>query len=92
MAIMPGRTGAYTMAWKITRDLLEGKDVHISNMHDNIPMPFKFRLLDDDGIVYFEGYSNDNESLMAFDPLDWALADSGCTSIEYLNNGTWETL
>jgi hypothetical protein len=80
------------MAWKITRDVLDNKDINIGNMHDQVPMPHKFRLLDDDGTVYFDGWSNDNESLMAFDPLDWAMADSGCTEIQYFNDGKWETL
>lgn len=80
------------MAWKITRDILDNKNVYIASLHDQVEMPHKFRLLDDDGEVYFEGWSNDNNSERAFEPLDWAMADSGCTEIQYFNDGKWETL
>lgn len=54
---------------------------------------FKFRLLDDDKIVYFNGFSDDSTSESAFDPLDMYGAEYGCTEIQYLNNrGQWETL
>jgi len=53
---------------------------------------YKFRLLDDDGEVYCYGLSNDHGSEKAFNPLDWAMAEFGCTEIQYLENGIWETL
>ncbi len=58
------------------------------------PEKFKhlFRLLDDDGDVYAYGWSSDNESELAFDPLDWAASQWGCTSIEYWDGEDWETL
>ncbi|TSP14045.1 hypothetical protein [Cupriavidus campinensis] len=56
-------------------------------------MPFAFRLYDDDGELYYEGLSSDRDSETAFQPLDWAMADSGCTRIDYKqDDGTWETL
>lgn len=54
---------------------------------------FKFRLLDDDKIVYFIGFSDDCTSEKAFDPLDMYGEAYGCTEIQYLNQeGQWETL
>lgn len=56
-------------------------------------LPFRFRLYDDDGIMYYEGRSDDRDSEAAFLPLDWAMAHAGCTRIDYLqDNGAWETL
>lgn len=49
----------------------------------------KFRLLDDDDIVYFIGYSMDNSS---FAPLDDLGESYGCVSIQYWENGEWEEL
>lgn len=56
--------------------------------------PYKFRVLDDDGVVYATGYSADNSSEDAFAPLDWAASQWGCTYIEYCNpeTGEWEML
>ena len=39
-----------------------------------------------------ERQGNDNSSERVFAPLDWAMSDSGCTEIQCLNNGSWETL
>ena len=58
----------------------------------------KFRLYDDDGILYYEGISCCDSS---FDPLeDWGLPNAGCTEIRYWSkpvrdpNGSfaWRTL
>ena len=54
--------------------------------------PHSFRLLDDDGEVYFYGNSNDDSS---FDPLDDYGSAFGCTEIQYKSNGhlgKWEIL
>lgn len=55
---------------------------------------YKFRLLDDDGIIYAYGYSDDKDSEKAFEPLDRYMPDYGCTEIQYKNpdTGIWETL
>ena len=52
----------------------------------------KFRLLDDDGVIYLYGLSNSNDDERAFIPLDYYMYDLGCTEIQYFNNGVWETL
>lgn len=51
----------------------------------------KFRVLDDDGNVYFEGYSADDSS---FEPLDYTRGSYGTTEIQYRNaeTGKWESL
>jgi hypothetical protein len=51
-------------------------------------LPFEFRLLDDDGNVYYVGRANDQD----FDPLDWAKGYAGCTEIQFRNGKQWETL
>ena len=58
------------------------------------PEVFKFRLLDDDGIIYAYGLSTDNCTEHAFAPLDRYEGDYGCVSIEYKNpdTGAWEEL
>lgn len=54
---------------------------------------FKFRVLDDDGIIYAYGVSTDCDSEEAFEPLDeWAMPSLGATEIQYYLSGTWETL
>lgn len=52
---------------------------------------YRFRLLDDDGIVYAYGISTDDSS---FAPLDRYMYDYGCTEIQYRNQetGEYETL
>ena len=53
----------------------------------------KFRMLDGDGIVYFEGLFIGDENTDEFEPLDdYGTPDSGCTDIQYFENGKWETL
>jgi hypothetical protein len=93
------------MSWKITKvfDL----ESEVSSSHDapELPLPtgsiydaacdypFRFQLFDDDGNLYYEGRSTTCDDEAAFDPLDWAEADSGCTYIEYQQpNGKWEQL
>ena len=48
-----------------------------------------FRLLDDDGLIYAEGYSDNSNS---FAPLDRYGPDYGCTDIQYYSNGKWRSL
>lgn len=56
--------------------------------------PYKFRLLDDDEIVYAYGYSKTNNDENAFLPLDCYEGAYGVTMIEYWNSETkeWEML
>jgi hypothetical protein len=53
-----------------------------------------FRLFDDDGNLYFQGVSwNDGTAQQVFLPLDWGMADSGCTEMKMLNaQGAWEVV
>ena len=59
---------------------------------DKSDLPYRFRLLDDDGEVYFLGQSNDKSSQEAFTPLDDYGSAWGCTDIQYLENGKWVSL
>lgn len=59
----------------------------------------KFRLLDDDGIVYFEGLfiddaeAEDWEVEVEFQPLDaFGRPNSGAVTIQYLEDGKWTAL
>lgn len=82
--------------WVLLFDALDGRVMRFTtysdpNLHRNFP--HYFRLLDGDGIVYYYGRSKTCDDQEAFAPLDWAKADSGCTSIEYCTGlGTWEEL
>ena len=82
-------------SWFITKDLGVCNDCEnatpeqieeIKKTH-----PHKFRMYDDDGELYYEGYSNDDSS---FDPLDdFGMPNAGCADIRYKNkNNEFETL
>lgn len=84
--------------WKITRDLINeagGKKHAESRTWDEgkakTQTLFAFRLLDDDGEIYFHGVSTSNES---FAPLNnYGMPGYGCTDIQYKNEkGKWESL
>jgi len=51
-----------------------------------------FRLLDDDGVVYFLGYMKPTQTEALFHPLDVVGDSYGCTSIEIMENGKWEVV
>lgn len=90
--------------WKITHDYLAGEIGGISSVGvgsigietvGEATLTERFKLYDDDGVLYFAGISDDSTSQNAFDPLDdFAQPDSGCTEIRYLNRATgkYETL
>jgi transposase len=69
-----------------------GKDETINSKPKD--MPYKFRLLDDDGEVYAYGYSKTNDDDAAFNPLNQFMNSYGCTEIQYKNpdTGIYETL
>lgn len=59
-------------------------------------LPIKFRLLDDDREVYYEGQGNDawlnGPEEIAFAPLDWATGFAGATELQYRDSDEWKTL
>jgi hypothetical protein len=77
------------MDWIIVYDHLESKKIDQKQENQTV----EFRLFDDDDILYFTGYMTqklfDDDP---FTPLDWAMDDSGCTSMKIKENGSWETL
>jgi hypothetical protein len=58
---------------------------HISPEYIDLPSGpiVRFRLLDDDGEVYYEGWlNNDSEGLNQQAALEFGRADAGCTTIQ----------
>lgn len=56
-------------------------------------MTDEFRLYDDDGNLYYQGLCKDldqQDGDSAFQPLDWAMSDAGCTYMEYRKKGETE--
>jgi hypothetical protein len=84
--------------WVITKDLIDdGKKVGTSSVNydeaKTARLVHHFRLLDDDGEIYFEGLSDDCESQRAFAPLDdFGEGYAGCTEIHYFDGHTWNQL
>jgi hypothetical protein len=84
--------------WTITNDLINaGKKVGTSSCNFNetqtAEIKHRFRLVDDDGAIYYEGLSDDCDSPCAFAPLDdFGRGFAGCTEIHYLTNGVWRCL
>lgn len=55
----------------------------------------RFRILDDDGIPYYEGYCWTSDGNLDFGPLDdFGTPNAGATELQYMNDetGEWETL
>lgn len=90
------------MAWYISKDHIDDGDAvgqwngHFKDSRLETAKrvcTHKFRMYDDDGELYYEGYSNDKNGEKAFDPLDdFGMPNAGCTEIKYLEKGMWETL
>ena len=82
------------MAWKIDRDYLEETDSEYNRVGTTSLGPemgdetFRFRLLDDDGEVYYGGVAdraaaeNDEEVGGLYEALRWAMADAGAVNLE----------
>jgi len=86
-------TRVATASWKITKDFIDTDAVGVGDFNPGDEMPFKFRMYDDDGELYYEGVSSDNETEDAFLPLDdFGMPNAGCTDIKYLTGGHWESL
>ncbi len=66
----------------------------LKGLYGEIPTLYKFRLLDDDGIVYAYGQATECDTENAFAPLDRYEYDYGVTEIQYKNpdTGVYETL
>jgi hypothetical protein len=79
--------GAMTLgeaqAWKFNSE-------HAQPREEMIP----FRLYDDDGELYYSGWTNlgDQGEADCFAPLDWAGPYAGCTEMQILQDGKWVTL
>ena len=69
----------------------------------NAQLLVEFRVLDDDGVVYYSGKMTkeriEDSETRAFDVLDWAENDAGCTELQYRPypcscqlHTQWETL
>lgn len=79
--------GCLQRPWVITHVHLTGKpNTYVSKAFK--AKAKKFRVRDDDGETYFEGYALEE----TFAPLDWAQPQFGATEIQYLTNGQWRTL
>jgi hypothetical protein len=84
--------------WTITNDLIDaGKKVGTSSCNYNdtktAEVKHRFRLLDGDGEIYYEGLSDDCESQRAFAPLDdFGRGYAGCTEIHYFDGQSWKQL
>ena len=53
-----------------------------------------FKLYDDDKTLYYHGtlWLSNPDSEEIFAPLDWAMWDSGCTTMKLFENGKWSVL
>ena len=84
--------------WTITNDLVDdGKKVGTASVnYDEAKaalLKHRFRLLDDDGEIYYEGLSDDSDSQRAFAPLDdFGKGYAGCTEIHFFTDGVWRQL
>lgn len=80
----------------ITKDRLYESDPgygpsEVGPLYTGDPVPtgsgiIQWRMKDDDGIVYYEGVSDDDalEGVM-----DWGCSNAGCTILETLDDGAW---
>ena len=74
--------------WVITKNFINGDTYSVqvasSDYKEGKHLPYKFRIYDDDGELYFAGRSDDNSSEDAFLPLDdYAMPAYGATEIHY---------
>ncbi len=80
--------------WEITKDIIDkGKAVGVCSCNrsdSKTALLHRFRLLDDDGLIYYEGISDDDSSFAPLD--DFGEANAGCTEIHYLSGNTWKQL
>jgi hypothetical protein len=90
--------------WIITRDVFGG-EMERTGVHSRDYDAERFaktdtlaiRLLNDDGGLEYEALATRERILEspeepAFELLDWAMADAGCTELQYFDGGEWKTL
>lgn len=70
-----------------------GNDLTAKEIFEN-PEAEKFRMLDDDGELYYEGFMLHGEESTGFEPLeDFGMPNAGCTEIRYKDkDGNWKGL
>ena len=84
--------------WAITNDLVDdGQQVGTASCNFDETkaalLKHRFRLLDDNGEVYYEGLSDNCDSQRAFAPLDdFGKGYAGCTEIHYFTESAWRRL
>ena len=81
----------------ITKDHLENESLDLKEINALKKEGYvhHFKIYDDDDILYFSGYyKEDLEEEEVFNPLDWAMNDSGAVRIDYRDKitGKYETL
>ncbi len=79
------------MAWKITKahdsSVCDSLGVASSNWREGVEAPVRFRMRDDDGILYVSGVCTPGTD---FEPLDdYGMPALGCASIELFEKGRW---
>jgi hypothetical protein len=90
---VPSRVGLGARIDDRVRLPLLQRGLKVSDIAD----PVRFRVLDDDGVVYYGGAIDrswiDGDEEYAFNPLTWATHDAGATELQYrAPDGTWITL
>ena len=81
------------MSWIITYDHIDERPRLFGAFGKLDGLKYAFRLYDDDGELYYSGFSDDRDSEAGFDPLDYCMDRYGCTRIDYLQDDeNWETL
>ncbi len=84
--------------WTIKNDLIDaGMKVGTSSCKFSVTkiaeIKHRFRLLDGDGEIYYEGLSDNCDSQSAFAPLDdFGRGCAGSTEIHYFTKGAWRQL
>lgn len=90
------------MSFIITRDVIEPENSQAGVIgprnntltKDQLKQGQKFRMLDDDDIVYYYGFYVESGDSDEFEPLVcFGLPNAGCTAIQYKDNkGKWQDL
>lgn len=96
------------MTWHIERDYINGgpgdptpsrvgRTIHLNPIacdddKVNAAPVVRFRILDDDDVVYYGGWLNDDdECLNQISVGEWAMRDAGATVVQVKRKGVWTT-